>query len=102
MRNASAEERIGKRNRRVGELFDRIDQGWLCKGLENGAITEIRIRAATEEQPEVLLILKATSEQGKHVAFTGGLTTVQALLTWRAKEQTTGLKWREDTPWQER
>lgn len=102
MRKPGAEERLNKINRRVGELFDRVAQGGPVKGLEEGRLTRLQMRLPTETQPEALLIVKATSAQGDHIAFIGGLDIVQALLTWRAKVMGPGLPWREDIPWGER
>lgn len=102
MRSAEAEKRLNAVNRRVGELLDAVANGMEPKGLDEATLTRINIRLPTRDSPESLIVVKAVSEQGRHIAFVGGLDVVQAMLTWRAKEAGPGLKWREDVPWSER
>lgn len=102
MRQVDAEARLAKIHRRVGELLDSVGERMPIKGLVNARITRINIRTQTETDPGVLLVIKATGEQGDHIAFVGGLDIIQALLSWRAKEAGPGLRWREDVPWTER
>lgn len=101
-RNADAEARLNAVNRRVGEWLTAVSEGRGCEGVEGGAVTDIRIRLASRENPEVLLIVKAEAAGGRYIGFVGGLDAVQALLTWRAKDAGKGLKWRVDVPWGER
>lgn len=102
MRNAGAEERLNRKNRRVGEFLDAIARGLEPRGLEGAQVVRINIRLATQLSPEALVVVKAVSENGRHIGFVGGLDIVQALLTWRAKEAGPGLRWREDVPYEER
>lgn len=102
MRKAEAEQRLDARNRRVGEHLDRIDQGGPVTGLDDGVLTRMSIRLPTVDEPETFLVVKASSSTGDYVAFVGGLSIVQVMLMWRAKEQAAGLSWREDVPWAER
>lgn len=102
MRSKDAEHRLDTRNRRVGELLDAICNGLEPKGLANGSVTRIKIKAPSRDDPEALVAVQATDGVGKHIAFVGGLDIIQALLTWRAKEAGGGLRWRPDVPWGER
>lgn len=102
MRDAREEAVQERRCRRVGEFLDAVGRGLDAVGLKNGTLTDIRIRLASEEEPSVLLIVRGYDEAGKHIAFIGAFSVVDALLAWRAKEGSKGMKWREDVPWSER
>jgi len=102
MRNINAEDRVNRMNRRIGEFIQGLTEGRGAQGVPGGAVVRITARLPTEDSPEALLVVKATSEVGDHVAFVGGLDLTQAFLTWAAKDRGTGLKWREDVPWGER
>lgn len=96
------EERENRRCRRAGELLASIDDGVEVIGLDRGVLTGFRVRLPTEEEPSVLLLVRASDERGKHIAFVGAYGVVDALLAWRARRTGDGLKWREDVPWKER
>lgn len=102
MRDIEEEAVQDRRCRRVGEFLDKLGRGMGAEGLANGVLTDIRIRLATEEEPSVLLIVRGWDERGKHIAFVGAFSVIDALLAWRAKREHKGLKWREDVPWSER
>lgn len=87
---------------RLGEFVESLgaDPG---QGVPEGTrLVGFNVKLATAEQPEVLIILKASGESGAYVAFAGGLTLPQALLGWRARHLADGVKWREDVPWSQR
>lgn len=102
MRRTEAEERVNRANRRVGEFLQALTSGRGASGVPEGAVTRVTIRMPTLEQPEALLVVKASGESGDVVAFVGGLDLCQAILVWAAKDAGPGLKWREDIPWAER
>lgn len=102
MRDSQAEAQLGKANRRVGEFIKALTEGRGATGVDEGVVTRITIRLPTRDEPEVLLVVKASGTQGDFVGFVGGLDVAQALLVWSAKDQTKGLKWRVDVPWAER
>lgn len=99
MRKVDAEERVNKTNRRVGELLQGLTEGRGASGVVDGRVTRVTIRLPTEDQPEALLVVKASGAEGEFVAFVGGLDVSQALLVWAAKDLKGGLKWRVDVPW---
>ena len=101
MRSIEGEGAVQKRWARVGEWLDALLAGHGRNPLEGVQLTEIRIRMPTEEDPMVLLIVKAAGATGKSIAFVGAGTPVQALLAWRKRDAGPGLKWREDKPWGE-
>lgn len=102
MRNADAEARENTRNRRVGEFIQAVTDGQGAAGLETGRVSRITMRLPSRDDPEALVVVKASGEGGDFVAFIGGLDLVQALLTWAAKDQGKGLRWRVDIPWGQR
>jgi hypothetical protein len=102
VRDVEREAIWDKRVRAVGEFIEAIGGGRGTTGLRGGSVTRITIRCPSREEPEALLVVKATGEDGDVVAFVGGLDVSTALLTWRAKDGSKGLKWRADKPWSER
>jgi hypothetical protein len=102
MRQTDAEQRLDARNRRVGEFLQVVTEGRGAKGVPEGVVTAVNIRLPTRDEPEALLIVKAEGPTGKWIAFVGGLDVVQAVLMWATKDRRTGLKWREDVPWDAR
>lgn len=102
MRQVDAEARLDARNRRVGEFLQVLTEGHGAKGVPEGVIVRVTIRLPTPEEPEALLVVKAQGEGADQVAFVGGLDVCQAFLVWAAKDRGTGLKWREDVPWEQR
>lgn len=102
MRQVSAEEREGKRNRRVGEFIQALTEGRGAAGIVDGVVTGVSVRLPTAADPGVLVVVRAEGAPGKRVGFVGGLDVTQAVLTWMAKDAGPGLKWREDVPWGDR
>lgn len=102
MRDTKEEAVQERRAARLGEFIEVLGQGHGTEGLEDGTLKDIRVRFATEEEPSTLLIVRATSREGDHIAFVGAYSAADALLAWRAKDAGPGLKWREDVPWGER
>jgi hypothetical protein len=98
-RDSDREAAWTRRLASAGEWLDNLDRGRGVSGLESGQIRDIRIRLATEDDPGVLLIVRAFDANGAWVAFVGGLDVVTALLTWRSKDSAKGLKWNVDKPW---
>ncbi len=101
-RDTSAEARLATRNRRIGEWLEAVENGRGGQGIEDGVVTRVTIRLPTREDPEALLVVKVTAPDGDHIGFVGGLGVNEALLTWRARDASRGLKWRADVPWKER
>lgn len=102
MRNVDREQAYLKRLQAVGQLMEAVDNGRVCEGLEGGTLTGFTVKAPSTERPEVLVVVKARVGSEEYVAFVGALDLVTALLTWAARERTTGLKWRPNVPWEER
>lgn len=101
-RNAELEQKYYARLSRAGEFLSSLEDGHGLTGLANGVIRDIRIRFGGEDGSDILLIVRAYDDRGKHIAFVGALNVVDCLLTWRKKDDSSGLKWREDVPWEER
>ncbi len=102
MRDADREDAENARMRRVGEMMAAIGTEQATVGLEGGVVTDIRIRLPTEADPSVLLIVRASSGEDKHIAFVGAFSVPHAILAWRARCRTGGMKWREDVPFDQR
>lgn len=102
MRKVDAEARLDAQNRRVGEFIQALTRGRGASGIIGGEVARITIRLPTVDAPEVLLVVKAEGDEGRRIAFVGGLDIVQAILVWAAKDARGGLKWREDVPWEQR
>lgn len=102
MRKIKSEADAERRAARVGAFLEALGDGLGVTGLEGGGLTSIQIRLPTEADPSVLLVLKATSGEGKRIAFVGALRISGAILAWRAKDAEGSLRWREDLPWSER
>lgn len=100
MRSAEREKRWNTTNRRVGEWLETIGEDYSPPGIEGAELVSVLVRSPTRDRPECLLVLKARVGEDRFVAFIGGLTVNQAILTWRAKGLGRGLKWRKDTPWE--
>lgn len=100
MRNKDREAEQEKQNGRVGEFIESLRWGQGCRGLEGGIVTGLNIRMPTDANPEALVVVKVEAAGEAYVGFVGALTLHQALLTWRAKDGSGGLKWRVDEPWQ--
>ena len=101
MRKATAEQKWLKRLERAGEVLAGVQEGYGAKAVAGATILEIRLLLRSPDRGDCLLIVKASSPEGRHVAFCGGPDPVTALLTWRAKEEGAGIKYREDRPWKE-
>lgn len=99
---AEVEARERKVNERIGEFLRALERGQGTQGLEDAVITRLTIRFPTEQQPEALLVVKATAGGQEFVGFIGGLDVGQAMLMWRARDGQRGVKWREDVPWGQR
>lgn len=100
MRNADLEKEWTKRVGAIGEFIEAVGKGRGVTGLPGGQVTRVTLRYPTEERPEALVVVKASGEGGDSVGFVGGLDIGAALLTWRAKDASKGLKWRADRPWE--
>lgn len=101
MRSVDREQEWAKRLARVGEWVEAIEDGRGAEGLEGAEVQEVRIKLNTREEGDTLIVVKATDGVRDFVAFVGALTASEALLTWRKRSMTTGLRWREDKPWGE-
>lgn len=101
MRNVEREERDGIVHRRVGEWLEALNHGQGASTLAQGVVTSWRIKMGSEEDPMVLLVVKASDEGGDWIAFIGAPSPCRALLAWRAREASGGMKWRVDKPWEE-
>lgn len=102
MRDGEAEEVEARRARRVGEFLAIVGTGRAAAPLEGGRVTAWRVRMPTEEEPSVLLVVRAVAGEEGHIAFIGAFSVTDALLAWRARATGSGMKWREDVPWGER
>lgn len=99
MRAAEREAAWLKQMQRVGEQMASLEER-RTQGVPEGAhLVGFSARLATKERPEALLVLRATGDAGKFVAFIGALTLEQAILVWRAKVQIGGVRWRKDLPY---
>lgn len=98
-RNQEQEQKWDRRNARAGEWLDSLLAGHGTEGLDEGEIHDIRVRFPTEGDPGVLLIVRAHNAAGRWVAFVGGPDVVTALLIWRQKDSSSGLRWNVDKPW---
>lgn len=99
MRKRDDEEWLNKRNRRAGEWLAAIEAGRGVEGLVGGALRDVRFKLAQEEDPMVLMVVRASDVNGRKVAFVGAGSVCAALLAWRKLDAGVGLKWREDRPW---
>jgi len=98
-RDVGREQQWMKRLAAVGEWLEAVENGHGTEGLHEASIRDIRIRLASESDPGVLIIVRAFDDRGKWVGFVGGLDACTALLTWRQKDRSGGLKWSVDKPW---
>lgn len=71
-------------------------------GLADGVLTGLSVRMPTEMEPGLLLVVRATTPNGKRIAFIGAYNLGDALLAWGKRSRAGRMKWREDLPWQER
>ena len=101
-RNAELEGKYVKRMTRLGEFLTTLGDAFEPEGLAGGWLREIRILCPTESRTDVLIVVKASRDDGDWVAFVGGLTADVAVAAWMAREANEGLKWRVDKPWGER
>lgn len=101
MRAADLEKAWTKRMVRVGEWVAYLSTEGRLPGLEGAQLDEIRIRWGQPHRTDVLLVIKASVEEQRYVAFVGALTVADAMLAWRAKKMGGGLRWREDRPFGE-
>lgn len=99
MRNGDDEAREAKRSQRIGQVVEALGSAWLCGSLERGVLKDVRLRLPTEADPGVLLVLRATSAAGSHVAFVGGPDAGSVLLAWAERARKERVRWREDKPW---
>jgi len=99
VRQAENEERLNKADRRTGEWLRAIGQGRGRAGLEGAELVDIRFKLPREEDPMVLMVVRARVGVEKYVAFVGAGSVGQALLAWRKLDEGKGLKWRVDVPW---
>ena len=100
MRKQDDEAWLNKRNRRAGEWLAAIEVGRGVTGLTEGTLRDVRFKLPREEDPMVLMIVRADDATGKRVAFVGAGSMVGALLAWRKLDVREGLRWREDKPWE--
>lgn len=99
MRRQDDEERTNKANRRAGEWLEALLDGRGVQGLAEGVLRDVRFKLPQEDDPMVLMIVRATDTTGRRVAFVGAGSVGQALLAWRKLDTGEGLRWREDKPW---
>lgn len=99
MRDAQQEQAVEKTNAKVGEFLAALTRGRGTQGLSEGKITRITIRMPTEDDPGILVVVKASAEGVDHVGFIGGWDVPMAVMAWRARDGKQGLKWRVDKPW---
>lgn len=99
VRDAEEEAVEGRRSRRIGEFIEALGSGAGVARVAGWSLKELRIRFPTEEEPSTLLIVKAQSPAGGRIAFVGAYSAADAVLAWRKRCTTGGLKWREDLPW---
>ncbi len=102
MRDVDAEAKRAREDRRVGEWLRALGEGAGLEGLDDGALTEIRIRMPRGDDPSALLIVKATDSTGDWVAFVGGVGPSSLMRKWRADNGGPGLRWKVDVPWSQR
>lgn len=102
MRDADVEAGTLRANARIGEFMASLSEGRGVQGLPDGVLTGFRLRLPTEQEPSVLLVIRAESAEGRHIAFVGAFSVFDALLAWRSRCQGAAMKWREDVPWDER
>lgn len=95
-RDASAEAKWMRRIESAGGVLERLGQGVGCKALPGANLDEMRILLPGERRGDVLVVLKASIDGVKYVAFVGGPDVVTAVLMLRAKERAQGVKWRVD------
>lgn len=100
MRNVSAEQKWIKRLQASGALWEMVDNGGGCKGLEGGELVSVRVLLPSEKRADVLLVVKARRGAEDFVGFVGGPDTVTAFLMWRRKERGEGLRFRREKPWE--
>lgn len=101
-RNSAREAQWMARCSRVGEWLEALDEGRGTEGVPAGVLTSIHVRMPTEDNPETLLVVKVEGSEGKVIGFVGAMGLAGAMLAWRAKDRTSGLKWREDLPYEQR
>lgn len=99
MRDGDRERDWMKRLARAAEFLEALEAGHIYQKREGFQIREVRILMNTRGAGDSLLVAKALEGDDKVVAFVGGRTVVEALLTWRQKEAGKGIKWRPDTPY---
>lgn len=96
MRNASGEAKWMRRLESAGGVLERLTEGVGVKALPGANLDEMRILLPGEKRGDVLIVLKASIDGEKYVAFVGGPDVVTAVLMLRAKERSRGVKWRLD------
>lgn len=99
MRQVEWERQWEKRMVRVGEFIATLGEDTLPKGLDGARLDAVTVKWEQPDRTNVLVVVKASTEDEKWVAFVGALTLMDAVLTWRSKEGGQGLRWREDRPW---
>lgn len=76
-----------------------LEHGRGLQGLVGGDLIDVRFKMPQEEDPMVLMVVRATDATGRRVAFVGAGSVCGALLAWRKLDAGAGLRWREDKPW---
>lgn len=102
MRDIDQEGRAEKRAARIGAFIEAWGAEAALTGLVEGVLRDVRIRMPTEEDPGVLVIVRAFSAEGDRIVFVGAYNAGDALLAWRARAGAGSLKWRDDVPWEQR
>ena len=100
MRQIKDEAELQKRHERIGEFVDALGNGIGVRTLEGGRLVSVKVRLPTEEEPAALLIVEAAGTKGEFVMFVGAFGVGDALLAWRAREQSGKCRWRVSLPWE--
>lgn len=82
--------------------MEAIGGGRGVQGLQEGVLRDVRFKLPQEDDPMVLMVVRAVDATGKKVAFVGAGDVCGAVLAWRKRDGGAGLRWREDRPWGER
>lgn len=85
---------------RIAEMIALLDEGQGMSTLPGASMDSVRILCPGESRADALIIVKASVGSAQWVGFVGGLDIQTALLTWRKKELSVGLTYREDKPWE--
>lgn len=102
MRDVKRETLEERRRERIGHVVESLAHGHGLGKLTDGHLTGFTVRMPTEEEPGALLVVRATDNDGKHIAFVGGYRVDDLFLAWEKRSQAGRMKWREDKPWQDR